>query len=77
MRSAIFSLNLFSSFAAEGGDCETYFEKIFQLRQMSLEKIFSEAIRDLYKDSKGNIYVKPKGGGGEADPTGLNIKDYP
>jgi hypothetical protein len=38
----------FSSFAAEGGYCETYFEKIFQLRQrMPLEKIFNEAIRFL------------------------------
>ena len=32
---------------------------------------------DLYKDGKGNIYVKRKGGGGEADPTGLNSRDYP
>lgn len=29
---------------------------------------------DLYKDSDGNIWVKRKGGGGEADYTGLNIK---
>lgn len=32
---------------------------------------------DLYKDSHGNIFIKRKGGGGEADPTGLNIKDFP
>jgi hypothetical protein len=31
---------------------------------------------DLYKDRQGNIFIKRKGGGGEADPTGLNIKDY-
>ena len=31
---------------------------------------------DLFKDQKGNIYVKPKGGGGPGDPTGLNINDY-
>lgn len=31
--------------------------------------------RDLYKDSKGNIYVKPKGGNGPGDPTGININD--
>src|SRR5258708_4078299 len=32
--------------------------------------------RDLYKDKKGNIYVKPKGGSGPGEPTGLNIKDF-
>jgi wobble nucleotide-excising tRNase len=33
--------------------------------------------RDLYKDNKGSIYVKPKGGQqGPGDPTGLNINDY-
>jgi hypothetical protein len=31
---------------------------------------------DLYKDNKGNIFVRRKGGKGEADPTGLNINDY-
>jgi RHS repeat-associated protein len=31
---------------------------------------------DLYKDSKGEIYVKRKGGKGEGEATGLNIKDY-
>ena len=30
---------------------------------------------DLYKDKEGNIYVKPKGGGGDGDPTGININD--
>jgi len=30
---------------------------------------------DLYKDREGNIYVKPKGGGGDGDPTGININD--
>jgi len=30
---------------------------------------------DLYKDQKGNIYVKPKGGVGPGDPTGININD--
>jgi len=29
--------------------------------------------RDLYKDALGNIYVKPKGGDGPGDPTGINI----
>ena len=32
--------------------------------------------QDLYKDQKGNIYVKPKGGKGAGEPTGLNINDY-
>lgn len=35
------------------------------------------ATKDLYKDSKGNIYVQPKGGspyGGER--TGINIKNF-
>jgi hypothetical protein len=31
---------------------------------------------DLYKDKKGNIYVKPKGNKGPGAPTGLNIKDF-
>jgi hypothetical protein len=31
---------------------------------------------DLYKDSKGNIYIKPKGGRGEGEPTGYNINDF-
>jgi RHS repeat-associated protein len=31
---------------------------------------------DLYKDKRGNIYVKPKGGAGPGEPTGLNIKDF-
>ena len=31
---------------------------------------------DLYKDKAGNIYVKPKGGAGAGDPTGININDY-
>ena len=31
---------------------------------------------DLYKDRKGNVYVKPKGGRGNGDPTGININDF-
>ena len=31
---------------------------------------------DLFKDSDGNIYVKPKDGSGPGDPTGLNINDH-
>lgn len=31
---------------------------------------------DLYKDKHGNIYLKPKGGAGPGEPTGLNIKDF-
>lgn len=30
---------------------------------------------DLYKDREGNIYVKPKGGRGAGDDTGININD--
>jgi len=30
---------------------------------------------DLFKDRKGNIYVKPKDGSGPGDPTGININD--
>lgn len=36
----------------------------------------SAAHRDLYKDCEGNIYVKPKGGGGPGGPTGHNINDH-
>lgn len=31
---------------------------------------------DLYKDRNGNIEIRPKGGKGPGEPTGLNIKDY-
>lgn len=31
---------------------------------------------DLYKDRDGNIYIKPKGGSGAGEPTGLNINDF-
>ena len=31
---------------------------------------------DLYKDPAGNIYVKPKGGDGPGNATGLNINDF-
>ncbi|MCB9757831.1 MAG: hypothetical protein H6753_05340 [Candidatus Omnitrophica bacterium] len=30
---------------------------------------------DLFKDAKGNIYVKPKNGQGSGDPTGFNINN--
>ena len=30
---------------------------------------------DLYKDTKGNIYVKPKRGRGPGDPKGINLKN--
>ena len=32
--------------------------------------------RDLYKDTEGNIYVKPKGGTGTGEFTDLNINDF-
>jgi RHS repeat-associated protein len=32
--------------------------------------------RDLYKDSKGNVEVRPKGGAGPGEPTGYNINDF-
>jgi RHS repeat-associated protein len=31
--------------------------------------------QDLYKDRRGDIYVKPKGGAGPGEPTGININD--
>jgi hypothetical protein len=31
--------------------------------------------RDLFKDKKGNVFVKPKDGTGPGDPTGVNIND--
>lgn len=31
---------------------------------------------DLYKDREGNIYVKPRGGQCEGEPTGVNINDF-
>jgi hypothetical protein len=31
---------------------------------------------DLFKDTNGNIYIKPKNGTGPGDPTGLNINDF-
>ncbi|WP_293348665.1 MULTISPECIES: polymorphic toxin type 33 domain-containing protein [unclassified Microcoleus] len=32
--------------------------------------------RDIYKDTEGNIYVKPKGGIGTGELTDLNINDF-
>jgi hypothetical protein len=32
---------------------------------------------DLYKGSKGNIFIKRKGGGSDGDPTGYNVNDFP
>jgi hypothetical protein len=31
---------------------------------------------DLFKNSDGEIFVKPKAGNGPGETTGLNIKDY-
>ena len=31
---------------------------------------------DLYKDRKGHIYQKRKGGPADGDPTGYNINDF-
>ena len=31
---------------------------------------------DLYKDKRGNIFVKLKNGKGKGEPTGYNIKDF-
>jgi hypothetical protein len=31
---------------------------------------------DLFKNKKGDIFVKPKSGKGPGDPTGLNINDF-
>jgi hypothetical protein len=30
---------------------------------------------DLYKDADGNVWIKNKRGGGEAEYTGVNVKD--
>jgi hypothetical protein len=30
---------------------------------------------DLYKKPNGDIYVKPKGGSGPGEPTGINLKN--
>jgi len=32
--------------------------------------------RDLYKNKNGDILVKPKGGKGPGESTGLNINDF-
>jgi hypothetical protein len=31
---------------------------------------------DLYRDREGNIYVKPKGGAGPGEPTGINLRGF-
>lgn len=31
---------------------------------------------DIYKDQKGNLYTKPKGGQGPGEPMGININDF-
>jgi hypothetical protein len=35
----------------------------------------SPAHSDLYETPNGDIVVKPKGGSGEGEPTGININD--
>jgi RHS repeat-associated protein len=30
----------------------------------------------LYRDREGNIYVKPKGGAGPGEPTGINLRGF-
>ncbi len=41
-----------------------------------LKKDFSPTGQtDLYKDKQGNVYVKPKGGDGPGEPTGININN--
>ncbi|MBK7687972.1 MAG: hypothetical protein IPJ35_02990 [Elusimicrobia bacterium] len=32
--------------------------------------------RDLFKDRKGNVYIKPKGGRGTGEPLGINLNHY-
>jgi hypothetical protein len=32
---------------------------------------------DLYKDRKGNVYEKPKGGAGPGEPLGINLNNLP
>ena len=32
--------------------------------------------KDLFKDKKGNVYIKPKKGNGFGEPTGINLNDY-
>jgi hypothetical protein len=36
-----------------------------------------DAGSDLYKDRKGNVYEKPKGGAGSGEPLGINLKELP
>jgi hypothetical protein len=31
--------------------------------------------KDLYKDKKGNVYEKPKGGRGPGEPIGINLNN--
>jgi RHS repeat-associated protein len=31
---------------------------------------------DIFKDNKGNLFIKPKSGKGPGEPTGLNINDF-
>ena len=49
--------------------------RIAQIKKEIVGKGYSRY--DLYKDGKGNIYVKPKGGSkGPGEPTGININHY-
>jgi len=41
----------------------------------ALKKTGPRGRGDLYKDKKGNVYVKPKGGSGPGEPTGININE--
>lgn len=34
-----------------------------------------DATKDLFKDRKGNVYIKPKSGAGYGEPTGINLNE--
>ena len=36
-----------------------------------------DATKDLFKDKKGNVFVKPKNGTGFGEPTGINVNNCP
>jgi RHS repeat-associated protein len=36
-----------------------------------------DATKDLFKDKKGNVFIKPKNGNGFGEPTGINVNNCP
>ena len=75
-----------AKYADEFGDLVTGAKNIKRLSPGEIQKLIKGGVHphdfkinsnyDLFKDSNGNIIVKPKNGSGPGELTGYNINDY-